>query len=92
VLTPGEKRGEVYAELRGELMGILEFVNVEKNQQLSHSMPAVVACPRNQELTRYLNKIAGFLIPGATLAESSPESNRNHSGANSRGFRCSAGA
>ena len=27
VLTPGEKRGEVNATLRGELMGILDFAN-----------------------------------------------------------------
>jgi hypothetical protein len=33
VLTPGEKRGEVQAELRGELMGILDSVNAEENQK-----------------------------------------------------------
>ena len=46
VLIPGKKRGEVHAELRGELMGILEFVNAEGNQRTSRFMPAVAACPR----------------------------------------------
>lgn len=46
VLTPGKKRGEVHAELRGELMGILEFADAEKNQRTSRCMPAVVAGPR----------------------------------------------
>ncbi len=52
VLTPGEKRGEVHAELRGELMGILDFVNAEEIQRSSRLMPAVAACPRNQILRR----------------------------------------
>ncbi|WP_404924982.1 hypothetical protein [Mesorhizobium sp. ORM16] len=30
VLTPGDKRGEVHAELRGELFGILEFAKAEQ--------------------------------------------------------------
>ncbi|MDF3809961.1 MULTISPECIES: recombinase family protein [Rhodopseudomonas] len=47
VLTPGTKRGEVHAELRGELMGILEFANVEGSQRSGCCMPAVVAGPRN---------------------------------------------
>lgn len=45
VLTPGKKRGEVHAELRGELMGILEFADAEENQSTSRYMPAVVAGP-----------------------------------------------
>jgi len=53
VLTPGKKRGEVHAELRGERMGILEFVNAEGNQRSSCFMPPVAACPRNHfQLTR----------------------------------------
>lgn len=48
VLTPGKKRGEVHAELRGELMGILEFSNTQENQRSSLVMPAVAAPPRNQ--------------------------------------------
>ncbi|CDX42955.1 hypothetical protein MPLSOD_50001 [Mesorhizobium sp. SOD10] len=31
VLTPGDRRGEVHAELRGELFGILEFANPEQS-------------------------------------------------------------
>lgn len=31
VLTPGDKRGEVHAELRGELSGILEFAKPDQN-------------------------------------------------------------
>ncbi|TPI36303.1 hypothetical protein FJW07_21920 [Mesorhizobium sp. B3-1-9] len=33
VLTPGDKRGEVHAELRRELFGILEFANPDQNQK-----------------------------------------------------------
>ena len=50
VLTPGKKRGEVHAELRGELMGILEFSNAQENQRTSLLIPAVAARPRNQRL------------------------------------------
>jgi site-specific DNA recombinase len=46
VLNPGKKRGEVHAELRGELMGILEFSNTQENQRSNLVMPAVAACPR----------------------------------------------
>jgi site-specific DNA recombinase len=52
VLTPGKKRGEVHAELRGELMGILEFSNTQKNQGTNRLMPAVAARPRNQASVR----------------------------------------
>jgi len=48
VLNPGKKRGEVHAELRGELMGILEFSNTQENQRSKLVMPAVAARPRNQ--------------------------------------------
>ncbi|WP_316173123.1 hypothetical protein [Bradyrhizobium sp. SZCCHNRI2049] len=47
VLKPGKKRGEVHAELRGELMGILEFSNTQENQRTDRLMPAVPAGPRN---------------------------------------------
>jgi uncharacterized protein with von Willebrand factor type A (vWA) domain len=45
VFTPGAKRGEVHATLRGELFGILEFVKGKKGQRIDEFMPAVVACP-----------------------------------------------
>ena len=48
VLTPGEKRGEVNAELRGELFGILAFVKGEENQRDAGFMLAGTAGPRNQ--------------------------------------------
>lgn len=49
VLTPGTKRGEVHAELRGELFGILGLANVEAGgPQNSPFMPFVEASPRNQ--------------------------------------------
>jgi hypothetical protein len=34
VLNPGKKRGEVHAELRGELMGILEFSNTQEIKEI----------------------------------------------------------
>ncbi|MCP3419521.1 recombinase family protein, partial [Bradyrhizobium brasilense] len=52
VLNPGKKRGEVLAELRGELMGILEFSNTQENQRTKRLMPAVAARPRNQRFLR----------------------------------------
>jgi site-specific DNA recombinase len=48
VLTPGDKRGEVHAELRGELMGILDFARAEEGGQPIPFMPAVEASPCNQ--------------------------------------------
>ena len=49
VLTPGTKRGEVHAELRGELFGILGLANAEAGgPQNSPFMPLVEASPRNQ--------------------------------------------
>lgn len=43
VLTPGPKRGEVHAELRGELMGILAFAT-EKQGRAMRIMPPVASC------------------------------------------------
>ena len=52
VLTPGKKRGEVHAELRGELLGILEFAKGKEKGRADEVMPAVTACPRNQTQKR----------------------------------------
>lgn len=46
VLTPGPKRGEVHAELRGELMGILAFATDQKTKQNIRIMPPVASCAR----------------------------------------------
>ncbi|SOC92277.1 Site-specific DNA recombinase [Rhizobium sp. AN5] len=48
ILTPGEKRGEVHAELRGELFGILDFVKAEETQREPGFMFEANAGPRNQ--------------------------------------------
>ncbi|MDX8510248.1 recombinase family protein, partial [Mesorhizobium sp. VK22E] len=45
VLTPGDKRGEVHAELSGELFGILKFANPEQNQRFDDVMTKGVAGP-----------------------------------------------
>lgn len=47
VLTPGAKRGEVHAELRGELFGILELVRGEDYLRQGKVMLTANACPRN---------------------------------------------
>ncbi|MBZ9974188.1 MULTISPECIES: hypothetical protein [unclassified Mesorhizobium] len=47
VLTPGDKRGEVHAELRGELFGILELAKPDQMQKPDDVMTKVVAGPRN---------------------------------------------
>lgn len=44
VLTPGPKRGEVHAELRGELMGILAFATDQKPKQNIRFMLPVASC------------------------------------------------
>jgi hypothetical protein len=58
ILTPGEKRGEINAVLRGELMGILDFVA----ERRSHPRPEVitkgVVSPRNQHWYRLLSGTA----------------------------------
>ena len=48
VLTPGDRRGEVHAELRGELFGILELAKPDQNQMPDNVMTKGVAGPRNQ--------------------------------------------
>jgi site-specific DNA recombinase len=48
VITPGSKRGEVHAELRGELFGILDFVNGQESPRCDEVMSTVKASPRNQ--------------------------------------------
>jgi len=45
VLSPGNKRGEVIAELRGELIGILDFANPGQNDQIGEVRTKVEASP-----------------------------------------------
>jgi uncharacterized small protein (DUF1192 family) len=47
VLTPGDNRGEVHAELRGELFGILELANLDQTQNTDDVMTKGVSDPRN---------------------------------------------
>lgn len=49
ILMPGDKRGEVHAELRGELFGILDFIKAEDSGRLAGFMSTANACPRNQK-------------------------------------------
>ncbi|HEY0123232.1 MAG TPA: recombinase family protein [Rhizobium sp.] len=48
VLTPGKKRGEVHAELRGELFGILDSIKAEESSRPAGFMSTANAGPRNQ--------------------------------------------
>lgn len=52
VLTPGPKRGEVHAELRGELMGILAFATDQKPKQNIRFMPPVASCGKCRQCRR----------------------------------------
>lgn len=45
VLSPGSKRGEVIAELRGELIGILDFANPRQNHRIGEVRTKVEASP-----------------------------------------------
>ncbi|MCD4512201.1 recombinase family protein [Brucella pseudogrignonensis] len=56
VLTPGAKRGEVHATLRGELFGILDFIKAEETSRPAGFMSVVESCPRNQNLQK-INQI-----------------------------------
>lgn len=48
MLTPGDKRGEVHAELHGELFDILQLAKPDQNQKTDDVMTKGVAGPRNQ--------------------------------------------
>ena len=49
VLTSGEKRGGIHAELHGELFGILEFANSERKQRVGDVMMKAVAGPATND-------------------------------------------
>ena len=73
VLTPGDRRGEVHAMLRGELFGILEFARDEEAGRSSKRpfMPAVEACPRNHRFrTAFRIPERRFFASGAPIVES----------------------
>ncbi|MBO6835898.1 MAG: recombinase family protein, partial [Alphaproteobacteria bacterium] len=48
VLEPGDKRGEINATLRGEVMNILDIVSGRKTQSRPQVITKDVAGPRNQ--------------------------------------------
>lgn len=52
ILTPGTKRGEVHAELGGELFGILELVRGEDDHRQDKVMLTANASPRNHAFLR----------------------------------------
>lgn len=60
VLTPGGKRGEIHAELRGELFGILDFIKAAETQREPGFMFAANARPRNQEIYTLSKSLNGF--------------------------------
>lgn len=45
-VTPGEKRHEIRAELRGELMGILDIATTQPERERTVLMSPEVACRR----------------------------------------------
>ena len=53
VITPGEKRGESHATLRGELMGILDLAAGRRRSPGPEVITNALACPRNQRYRRY---------------------------------------
>jgi len=48
VITPGEKRGESHATLRGELMAILDLAAGRRRTPRQEVITKELACPRNQ--------------------------------------------
>jgi site-specific DNA recombinase len=71
VLTPGPKRGQVEAELRGELMGILGFAATHQEQRIGKVRTNAVAGPRNHR-SRHSRGTrrgdVGFLLFGARFS------------------------
>jgi site-specific DNA recombinase len=51
VITPGEKRGESHATLRGALMAILDLAAGRRRSPKAEVIINVLACPRNQVLS-----------------------------------------
>ncbi|MEA3197950.1 MAG: hypothetical protein QOF32_2002, partial [Gammaproteobacteria bacterium] len=49
VITPGEKRGESHATLRGELMAILDLAAGRRRSPRPEVITNALACPRNQD-------------------------------------------
>jgi site-specific DNA recombinase len=49
VITPGEKRGESHATLRGELMAILDLAAGRRRSPKTEVITNTLACPRNQK-------------------------------------------
>jgi hypothetical protein len=47
VITPGEKRGESHATLRGELMAILDLAAGRRRSPKTEVITNTLACPRN---------------------------------------------
>lgn len=65
IVTPGEKRGEVHAELRGELMGILGIAAAQPEQGRTGLMLPVAARPRNHRYRQTRRSNGGFFRFGS---------------------------
>jgi site-specific DNA recombinase len=61
VITPGEKRGESHATLRGELMAILDLAAGRRRSPKPEVITKELAGPRNQD--RHRNVSAFFSLP-----------------------------
>jgi site-specific DNA recombinase len=59
VLRPGPKRGQVEAELRGELMGILDFAESSQDQRIGKVRTNAVAGPRNHRYRHSRETLSG---------------------------------
>jgi site-specific DNA recombinase len=86
VLAPGEKRGEVPATLRGELMSILDFAagRHEKRTNVPRDITAVASSPRNY---RFSGPRAGCITISVPGASASAVSSRSWSASSSTSLR-----
>ena len=64
VITPGDKRGENHATLRGELMAILDLAAGRRRSPRPEVITNALASPRNQTRPRQLDELAGFSFSG----------------------------
>ena len=79
VITPGEKRGESHATLRGELMAILDLAAGRRRPPKTEVITNALAGPRNQLSGLFCNnnckddvQLAALCLPGIAI-ESLPE-------------------
>ena len=72
VITPGERRGESHATLRGELTAILDLAAGRRRTPKTEVITNALACPRNQgrqKKSSNLNRLLDFSVYSPTVTQ-----------------------